>query len=215
MEVYSENGGGNMILTTIQSEEAFNILCREGSLKASSDKIMFRPDDKLAHFTYKWMSREMHKRIEKPPVDIEFPMWAWYQWEGKKAKIDMRRSGYAEKGSTIYRIVFQKPESKVLLSDFDLWHVPLNGGYLAKNEDDEDKYYEFRESVLKEMGNDYSDDLEVDVLKKRILESWNSIFDIDCENEYISYSNAEKSIQGTFWELKLEYILCSEVFTAR
>ena len=71
--------GGNMILTTIQSEEAFNILCREGSLKASSDNIMFEPNDKLAYFAYRWMSNEMHKRIEKSPVDIEFPLWGWYQ----------------------------------------------------------------------------------------------------------------------------------------
>ena len=127
----------------------------------------------------------------------------------------MRRSGYAKKGSAIYRIVLEIPESKVLLSDFDLWQIPLNGGYLAKNEDDENQYYEFRESVLKEMGNDYSDDIEVDVLKNRIVESWNSIFDIEYENEYCSYPNAEKSIQGTFWELKLEYVLSSEKFIAR
>ncbi|ACL77024.1 DUF3841 domain-containing protein [Ruminiclostridium cellulolyticum] len=51
----------------------------------------------------------------------------------------MRRSGHALYGENIVRLTIEVNEKDMLLSDFDLYHYPLNYWYAPLNEDDDRK----------------------------------------------------------------------------
>ncbi len=53
-------------------------------------------------------------------------------------------------------------------------------------------------------------------IRRKIEKGWDRIFDLEREDENLIYgSNSNKSIQATFWELKLEQIVKAEVFIAK
>ncbi|MCA9437920.1 MAG: DUF3841 domain-containing protein, partial [Candidatus Omnitrophica bacterium] len=50
---------------------------------------------------------------------------------------------------------------------------------------------------------------------REIVKSWDRIFDLGWEDEYISGRNNVKSIQATFWELRADQVLEARQFVAR
>lgn len=46
------------------------------------------------------MANQMKMRIGNAPEGVTFPVWAWYQWEGKRKRPDMRIHGrsWSKKG---------------------------------------------------------------------------------------------------------------------
>lgn len=123
-----------------------------------------------------------------PPDDVIYPVWAWYQWEGVRKRPDMRIHRYAgKKGTPVVLQTIDIPDNMVLLSDFDMWHVILNDGYLP--------LYEI-------------DDIE-DPSEDEILKSWENVF---CIDEVTDCWYVPKSTQATFWELKKEWVLKAEHF---
>jgi len=53
-------------------------------------------------------------------------------------------------------------------------------------------------------------------IRTKIQKSWDRIFDLEREDENLIYGfNSKKSMQATFWQLKLEQIIKAEVFTAK
>jgi len=53
-------------------------------------------------------------------------------------------------------------------------------------------------------------------IRKKIEKSWERIFDLKKEDEDIVYGfNAQKSIQATFWQLKIKQVIKTEIFIAR
>jgi hypothetical protein len=186
---------------------------------------------------YNWMINQMERRIGNRPVDC-YPLWAWYQCISKKrAKPDLRESAHLKRGTKGVRIEIEKDEKSVLLSDFELWHYPLLfRGYIADSDNDITKY----KKLLKQNGihccefDDLPEDpigleeylklrksspFEFDDFPKEIQNkmssSWNKIFDMDFHAKDIALPKDEKSIQATFWELKVEDIIKVDYFTAR
>ena len=109
-------------LWTIQHADAWVVLERDGVLRADSRRgwTEFR-------FAYDWMAEQMGKRIGPPPDGVPVPLWAWYQWEGRRGPRDLRQSGYAPRGTPMVQIEFEIEESQELLSDFDRWNTVLGG----------------------------------------------------------------------------------------
>ena len=68
-------------LWTIQNEAAFDVFQKLGVLRANPSHLLFDGEFQNA---YDWMTS---------PI----PVWAWYQWEGKRKRRDLRQSGYAKK----------------------------------------------------------------------------------------------------------------------
>ncbi|WP_343344856.1 DUF3841 domain-containing protein [Terrisporobacter petrolearius] len=66
---------------------------------------------------YKWMYKQMCERIEE--VDSSM-IWVWTN------RPDLRHSGYSDRGDECVLLELELDESQVLLSDFDMWHLPLN-----------------------------------------------------------------------------------------
>ena len=77
---------------------------------------------------YDWLVEKMTERIGPPPDGVKYPVWAWYKQNGKRSKPDLRseRWGYGPGGEMYTCIEIDIPDDKVLLSDFDVWHLPLN-----------------------------------------------------------------------------------------
>lgn len=177
-----------MILWTIQHKEAYDKLLKNGAIRGTPMYIV----DESFKEAYEWMVVQMRNRIGNPPEGVTYPVWAWYQWEGNRKRPDMRvhGRGWSAKGTPIVLLTLDVPDSCVLLSDFDYWHVVLNNGEIIF------PYNEFAH---------YS--------KEERQRSWENIFDISC-----SFDGDEHpflSTQATMWEIKAEWVVKVEHFISR
>ena len=197
-----------MTLWTIQSIAAWKILQREQVLFADQ-----RYSEELFLDAYRWMVKQMECRIESESENTSLPLWAWYQWEGKRRKPDLRRSAHLPKGQRGVRIEFEQSDKGVLLSDFDLWHYVLNYWYLPRTVADGEAF----EAELSEHNLSFFEmkPLPVRAYHQRIEDSWDRIFDLDWAEEEISDPFSKKSIQATFWKLHFDQIRDVQFFTAR
>ena len=118
-------------LWTMQHADAWTALQHDGVLRGSPDR--FWADFRSA---YDWMAAQLEQRIGPPPEGGRYPLWAWYQWEGRRGRRDLRQSGYGLRGTPMVQIEFEIDAARVLLSDFDRWNTVLGGGYLALDEAD-------------------------------------------------------------------------------
>lgn len=177
-----------MRLWTIQHRDAYTKMLESGILRADNDHLFCEDYFRNA---YDWMSAQMKLRISVPPAGVDYPVWFWHTWESTRKRPDMRRGSHAPRGTPVVLLTVDIPDEKVLLSDFDLWHLVLNGYYIADDEeDDDDRPYSTEE----------------------MQESWNKIFDVSAENKYYSES---LSIQATAWELPMEWVKKVEHFIAK
>ena len=177
-----------MKLWTIQHENVYSNMLQTGVLRADSNYIC------IEDFwdSYEWLMEQMKKRIGRPPQGVELPVWAWYQCDGQRKRPDMRRHvRSSEKGVPIVLLTIDVPEEKVLLSDFDYWHVVLNDG---------DLIYPFDEKKI--------------FSKEERQKSWEKIFDYDK-----AYDNEERKsglwTQATMWEIRAEWVEKAEFFKTR
>ena len=135
-----------MILWSIQHKNAYDQMLRDGRLVVSEEYVRRSMPEFI--FAYSWMTDQMIKRIGQKPKGVNYPMWAWYQWEGERKRLDMRSHRvWGEKGTPIVLLTIDVPPEKVLLSDFDMWHMVLNNGYLALTEEDEKEIYSDEEKI--------------------------------------------------------------------
>ena len=51
--------------------------------------------------------------------------------------------------------------------------------------------------------------------QQKIIKSWDKVLDLDFEAPYWTYPKSNKSIQATFWTLKVEEIVKVVYFIAR
>lgn len=184
------------ILWTIQHQEAYKEFERTGILRASDEHLLFEGYFRSA---YEWMVEQMKKRISEPPEGVRYPVWAWYQWEGKRKRMDLRYKGYAKRGTPLVQITFEANPKNFLLSDFDEWHGVMGGSYCAKNE------------------QDWNDFCKNDGEERRdlIVASWDRIFDITTYTPDWNYPPEEKSIQATLWEIHISQVKKVEYFIAK
>ncbi len=175
-----------MELWSIQHKAAYDKLQTEGVLHAN-EKYLFCQDE--LRFAYDWMAEQLTQRVGKAPNGVRYPIWAWYQWEGKRKRLDMRtHRRWSVKGTPIVLLTLEIPDHLVLLSDYDMWHCVLNNGEASFCIDSEKRYTE-----------------------QEIRESWNDIFKWDERNEYWP---EPKTTQAVFWEIKKEWVVCTKAFVS-
>lgn len=184
------------LLWTIQTEEAFREFERNGVLRAN-ESFLFCED--YYRFAYDWLSRQMVQRIGTPPENVRYPVWAWYQWEGKRKRMDQRLSGYAKRGTPLVQITFEADPDSFLLSDFDMWHIVLAKQYAANSEAEWDRFYE---------ANPHPTQSDVEP-------SWDRIFDLSCCTPDWDCEPERKSIQATLWQIKMSQVKKVEHFLAK
>ena len=195
----ARNGGVRLMklkLWTLQHEEAYRKMLETGTLRADSEHLFC--GEELRH-AYDWMAAEMKNRIGKAPEGVNYPVWAWHQWEGKKKRMDLRKAGYADRGTPMVQIEFEADADSVLLSDFDDWHHVLGHMYVADSEEELNHYYSLSEAE------------KADLLK----ESWNKIFELNKHTPGWDSPPEQKSIQAVLWEITPSQIIMVEHFWAK
>ena len=153
---------------------------------------------------YDWLVSKMTKRIGPPPEGVSYPVWAWYKQNGKRSKPDLRseRWGYGRGGEAYTCIEIDVPDDQVVLSDFDVWHVPLNNGLISETEEEDIAQYAYYDPLTPEQQKAYRD------------RNWERVFDVSpFENDWIRRGDW---VQATFWELRKEQARAVRFFkTAR
>ncbi|MEU4822874.1 DUF3841 domain-containing protein [Actinomadura sp. NPDC023710] len=101
-----------LLLHTVQSAEAFEVLLTTGTLTTD-------PDLAEAEFrdAYDWIHRMMAARL---PTSGEGALWLWARTRRKHLVDSCRRS----RGQVL--LTCRVPRERVLLSHFDEWHLVLN-----------------------------------------------------------------------------------------
>ena len=144
-----------LILWTIHPEDFFEKSQRRGYIKADGRYIDHDFKDK-----YYWIAKKMQERcITRKRT---YPVWAWYKYDGKRKKPDLRCSGHLPRCTKGICIEFEARDSEVLLSNFEQWHWVLNNWYLYKN-DKENTYFEKYPHLLSET---------------MVRKSWDRMFDL-------------------------------------
>lgn len=156
----------------------------------------------------------MKKRIGKPDIDNQYPIWVWYQHQNiNKRRPDLRKSGHLPNGTAGVRIEFEKDPKQVLLSDFVLWHFPLS--YKSIIAENEIEYHKFETKLNKlKLDKAVFKDLPSNI-QCEINDSWQRIFDLEYDNEFYTCHKDEKMIQACCWEIKQEEIVKIDRFTAK
>lgn len=184
------------VLWTIQNESAFETFQNTGVLRADPSHLIFDGDFQNA---YDWMASQMRVRIGVAPAGVQYPVWAWYQWEGKRKRRDLRQSGYAKRGTPMVQITFEAEVRDFLLSDFDNWNLILNNCYIAENEQDRDDFYAKH--------SEYN--------RKEIVASWDSVFDLTRYTPGWDSEPDKRTIQATLWEVRISQVQKVEHFLAK
>lgn len=196
---------------TLQPEVVWTTLQETGVFRADGRRVVNRWFQRDG--SYQWMRDQFRERI--PGGKGRTQIWAWLQ-----PKPDLRRWAWrAEKGSTNYRIEFQIPIGKVLLSDFDLWHQILNNEYLALSKAEDDAFEAEEEALHKALMEQGLSKPEAwnkvrEHFRSRVISTWPRVFDLDAMSKLLEdpwyggedYTPEDQMIQGVFEELRLEWV---------
>lgn len=162
---------------------------QECPIELSDDEPSFR-------MAYQWMMESMDKSGipgRKPGMS---PWWCWICAGEGHVKPTNRHSD----DSTVLLELSLNP-TEVLMSDFSMWHTPLN--YWFNAEEDEDA--EFEKELDTAGLNIYRMKPLPEPFHSRVQRSWLKIFALDEVNGFTSQL-PEKGIQGVFWRLRPEII---------
>lgn len=185
-----------MRLWTIHPYCIYELIQSKGIYRCKPDFSELLESDNFIN-AYKWMCNQMKKCIGNPPIETEYPVWAWHSINGQHKRPDMRTGAMRVFEKSVLMEI-EIPDNQVLLTDFDYWHLILNNEIYHKannipniafeewniKSEEEDAYY-----------NNLSDEEKV-IYKEK---SWENI--ICSENKPFS-----KYVQATFWELKKDQI---------
>lgn len=86
-------------------------------------------DDPAWDRAYEWMRGAMAERI--PGFSGDLPVWCWMKRQNP------RRAYWIRDRVRITAIV---PRRRVLLSDYELWHLPLNNGAICLTREEDDAW---------------------------------------------------------------------------
>ena len=187
-----------MRLWSIQLKNAYRVLCEQGVLRTNEQYLFPQGEFPLTH-AYSWMIEEMKQRIGPPPHGVKFPIWAWVQWEGKRKARSIRQQGHASPGTPMVQLTIDLPDDQVVLSDFDLFQDACSRAGV-------------RESDLQ------LDDLQspaLNRLRQQAEQSWQKIFNLSFWNASLYGDPRRRTIQATFWELRVEQVRKVQKFIAR
>ena len=145
----------------------------------------------------------MRQRIGEPPQGVAYPIWAWYQLDGKLVKVDLRKTEFNNYHGEHYALTVEVPDEQVLLSDEESWHFVLNNWFFSSAANKAE--YSRVET--------WFNTLPIDEQQAEKKKSWEKIFDVTpFESEW---HRRGCYVQATFWELRLEQVITARRFIGR
>ena len=186
-----------MKLWTMQTRDVWESLQRAGVFRCDTELCWMAADFPRA---YAWLAREMTKRVGPPPQGVDWPVWAWYMQNGKHKKPDLRseRWGYGPGDEDYCCIELEIAPERVLLSDFDEWHIVLCNGLVSDTEEEDIAQEALYESLSDEEKNAYKE------------KNWERVFDTSPLNN--GWTTRGEWVQATFWELRREDVRAVRFF---
>ncbi|UUV14482.1 DUF3841 domain-containing protein [Clostridioides difficile] len=127
---------------------------------------------------YKWMYSQM---IERIPKFDDSMIWVWSK------RPDLRCSAYLERGSKGVLLEIEISEDNVLLSEFDLWHLPLMDIAVEIYEDEQ--------------------------IEKKV--SWERIFDLELCSKLNEVNIEDLTLQGVTSKVPLSNVRLIKEFVAK
>lgn len=195
-----------MIIWTIQTQHVWKQLQATGELSTNTTLLIGDLGSlwQQTQVPYEWLAQQMSKRISPRPEPNAFPPWGWYQYNGINHKRpDLRHPGHVARGMAAVRLAVEISTQDLLLSDFNLWHAPLNLQYLAASKREEQHW----EKQLKARDAQCLSYLALPhELRLAVQNSWEHIFEVDRPNHYWETTPDNSSIQATFWRLSLDQV---------
>ena len=193
-----------MRLWTIQGIEIYEQLQRDGVAYCTKPSWSDEPNFMKA---YHWMAEQMKHRIGEPSIKgIEYPTWAWYQYNSAKANKPPRSFSNIPEGISTYMEI-EIPDNEVLLSDFNNWLAALNQCPL----NDWKRIDKATDLLDKEAGRRLQFDEYPIEIQREIEKSWEAVFDLNRRDKDVGRTHKRnRSIQATFWMLKQEHIISFE-----
>ena len=179
-----------MILWTIQSYDVLQQLTQDGVYHCDPSKIS------MPEYTdqYDWLAKRMREKIGPPPEGIVYPVWAWYLWEGKHRKPDLRylRWNWGSGDEQFVCMEIEIPDDQIVLSDEELWHHVLGDWLISDSEAEFDE--------LEAKYNAQPPEEQREFLRR----NHERIFDVSPMDN--GWTRHGKWVQATFWELRLEQV---------
>ena len=200
----------SMKVYTIQTVAFYEELMRNGIAYCTRESHWCRDNQ----VQYDWMADQMHKRIGEPPFpEIKYPVWVWQQYNSRKDPIPpMSPKDIHPEENEAVMLELEAPDNEVLLSDLDLWILPLNSWSISGKREDKLLYKELGE-YEKTHGKCYQIHEYPPTIRQKIIDSWERVFDLDSFDPYQSaHIRKNRSIQGTIWYLRKEWVKVAHIF---
>ena len=190
-----------MELITIQTPKAYENLITNGYLIADEKYINL----KKYGAAYDWIISKMHEK--NIPEAVKYPLWAWRKCGKFKCPNKNTMLGYFGAGQEqLVKIVFEKPDNEVLLTDYKLYHFLLTNAYLPTSLEDLNDF-----NKLKIKSNVTDEDL-LAFIRRDKYDSYRTDKDFSYINQVIhkSYEKvlnlSSDYIQACVWNIKLSEV---------
>ncbi len=177
---------------------------------------------------YEWMGQRMDAAGILRPCGAQFPFWAWAWWrEGGASRPDARSCLPKSGQEPLALLEMEIPRESLLLSDFHLWHHPLNYWPLFPSAGEE----RLAERSWRRQGVDPYRQKPLPAPQREALEAgWDLIFRLaplpsggweigDLAPHQRRWLGAERgvprSVQACFWSLDPQYLVSSRPLLPR
>ncbi len=188
-----------MKLWTIQPLSALDEIEKTGAFRCREELSfnLSKPDSLKKQ--YEWLIQRMEQKIGPRPEGVDYPIWSWHTWDFERQCPEADSAAFLKRTEDKVLLTLEIPETDVVLTDFDAWQIVMQGGYLT-TETDEDVLEELEERLFA---------MDDEAFHEAIVESWENVFDV--EKRDIPDFQKGRYVQATFWEIRKEYILDTEI----
>lgn len=178
--------------------------------------------------------------LAMPPSSMPHPVWGWQKVYGRPdGKPDMR-SWTTGEPEQVVRLKLEIPEERLLFSDFEHWHIPLNMGYFPAAETFEewqeaDDAFDAkcrtagfengdRDLFSRSIDHIYAieENSTIAALQREFLDSWKNVLvdvsDLGSKENPAPFMEVEwerRETQCVFWEIMESDVKKVEHFTTR
>lgn len=165
------------------------------------------------YVAYTWITEQLRAltpdTADSRPPGPALPVWAWlipHQGMGAR-RPDLRRIASGQDHAVVG---FDAPAHTVLLSDFELWHLPLNGaGCLSQAEDQAvDEFLEARGTSLRAVMEQRPNDPDQRAAWDLVQRSWQRCLSPDWTAPGWSREAGDPlRVQACVWEIRPEQVV--------